>query len=158
MTATAKIDSMIGQEVVVTRLIAAPRERVFDAWVKPEKLAQWWGPKGFTNPRCEIDPRPGGRIYIEMIRASDGKTFPLDGEVEIVEAPERIVFRARGYNPANERTTIEDRVTATFAEQGGKTLVTVHLYVLDIAPAFVEAAQRMDVGWSQSLEKLEGTT
>lgn len=158
MTAMAKVESMVGKEVVVSRLIAAPRERVFDAWVKPEKLAKWWGPEGFTNPRCEIDPRPGGRIYIEMIRTSDGKLFPLDGEVEEVQAPERIVFRARGYNPANDRTTIEDRVTATFAERDGKTLVTVHLYVLEVAPAFLEAAKRMDQGWSQSLEKLEGTT
>jgi len=155
MTAQAKIETMIGKEVVVSRLIDAPRERVFDAWVKPEKLAQWWGPDGFTNPRCEIDARPGGKIYIEMIRSSDGKIFPLDGEVEIVEAPSRIVFRARGYNPANDRTTIEDRVTATFEERNGKTLVTVHLYVLDVAPAFTEAANRMDVGWSQSLERLE---
>lgn len=158
MTTAAKIDSMIGKEIVVTRLIDAPRERVFDAWVKPEKLAQWWGPNGFTNPRCEIDPRPGGKIYIEMIRSSDGKMFPLDGEVEAVEAPSRIVLRARGYNPANDKTTIEDRVTATFEERGGKTLVTVHLYVLDVAPAFAEAAKRMDAGWSQSLQRLEGTT
>lgn len=155
MTAQAKIETMIGKEVVVSRLIDAARERVFDAWVKPEKLAQWWGPDGFTNPRCEIDARPGGKIYIEMIRSSDGKMFPLDGEVEIVEAPSRIVFRARGYNPANDRTTIEDRVTATFEERNGKTLVTVHLYVLDVAPAFSEAANRMDAGWSQSLERLD---
>lgn len=158
MTAQAKIESMIGKEVVVSRQIAAPRERVFDAWVKPEKLASWWGPDGFTNPRCEIDPRPGGKIYIEMIRSSDGKIFPLDGEVEIVEAPSRIVFRARGYNPANDRTTIEDRVTATFEERGGSTLVTVHLLVLDVAPAFTEAASRMDQGWSQSLQRLERNT
>ncbi len=158
MAVAAKMESMIGKEVVVTRLIDAPRERVFDAWVKPEKLALWWGPDGFTNPRCEIDARPGGKIYIEMIRSSDGKMFPLDGEVEIVEAPSRIVFRARGYNPANEKTTIEDRVSAAFEERNGKTLVTVHLYVLDVAPAFTEAASRMDVGWSQSLQRLERNT
>jgi uncharacterized protein YndB with AHSA1/START domain len=158
MTVAAKMESMIGKEVVVSRLIHASRERVFDAWVKPQKLAQWWGPKGFTNIRCEIDPRPGGRIYIEMIRDADGKSFPLDGEVEAVDAPSRIVLRARGYNPANDKTTIEDRVTATFEERDGKTLVTVHLYVLEVAPAFMEAASRMDSGWSQSLQKLEGST
>lgn len=158
MTAAAKIDSMVGKEVVVSRLISAPRERVFDAWIKPEKLAQWWGPHGFTNSLCEIDAQSGGRIYIEMTRDSDGKMFPLDGEVEVVEAPSRIVLRARGYNPANDKTTIEDRVTATFTEKDGKTLVTVHLYVLEVAPSYVEAARRMDQGWSQSLQKLEGTT
>ncbi len=155
MTVQAHIDTMIGKEVIVSRLIDAPRERVFDAWIRPEKLAKWWGPAGFTNARCEIDPRPGGKLYIEMIRESDGMLFPLDGEVEAVDAPSRIVLRARGFNPANDRTTIEDRVTATFEERDGKTLVTVHLFVLDVAPAFAEAARRMDIGWSQSLARLE---
>jgi len=157
MTAMAQIKSLIGKEVVVSRLINAPRVKVFDAWVDPKKLAQWWGPKGFTNPRCEIDPRPGGKIYIDM-RAADGTSFPLDGEVEEVRAPERIVFRARGFNPNNGNTTIEDRVTATFEEKNGQTLVTVHLFILDVAPAFIPAAERMEFGWSQSLNRLEGTT
>jgi uncharacterized protein YndB with AHSA1/START domain len=157
MTATAEIKSLIGKEVVVTRLINAPREKVFDAWIDPGKLAQWWGPKGFTNPRCEIDPRPGGKIYIDM-RSAEGKHFPLDGEVEEVRAPERIVFRARGFTASNGKTTIEDRVTATFEEKDGQTLVTVHLYILDVALAFVPAAERMDVGWSQSLQRLEGAS
>lgn len=155
MTAQAKNQSMVGKEVVVSRLINAPREQVFDAWIKSEKLAKWWGPNGFRNPRCEIDARAGGKIYIEMIRESDGKMFPLDGEVEEIVAPSRIVLRARGYNPANDKTTIEDRVTATFEDRDGKTLVTVHLFVLAVAPAFAESASRMDIGWSQSLERLE---
>jgi uncharacterized protein YndB with AHSA1/START domain len=154
MTATAKVLPGPGYEVVVSRKINAPREHVFDAWVKSEKLAQWWGPNGFTNPRCEIDPRPGGKIYIEM-RSADGKIFPLDGMVEEVVAPERIIFTARGFNPNNNKTTIEDRVTATFAEKDGQTLVTVHLYVLEVAPAFIAAAERMEIGWSQSLKRLE---
>jgi uncharacterized protein YndB with AHSA1/START domain len=158
MTLTSTIESMVGKEVVVSRLIDAPRERVFDAWVKAEQLARWWGPHGFTNRRCEIDPRPGGRVFIEMVRDSDGVVFPLDGEVEVVEAPSRVVLRARGYNPANDKTTIEDRVTATFETRDGKTLVTVHLFVLAVAPAFMEAAKRMDIGWSQSLQRLEGAS
>jgi uncharacterized protein YndB with AHSA1/START domain len=157
MTAAAQIKSLIGKEVVVSRLINAPRAKVFDAWIDPKKLAQWWGPSGFTNPRCEIDPRPGGKIYIDM-RAPDGKIFPLDGEVEEVLKPERIVFRARGFNPNNDKTTIEDRVTATFEEKDGQTLVTVHLYILEVAPAFIQAAERMDIGWSQSLKRLEGAS
>jgi uncharacterized protein YndB with AHSA1/START domain len=39
------------REVVTTRVIDAPRELVFKAWTDPEHLAQWWGPKGFTNTR-----------------------------------------------------------------------------------------------------------
>jgi hypothetical protein len=49
-------------------------------------------------------------------------------------------------------------VTATFEEKNGQTLVTVHLYILDVAPAFVPAAERMEAGWSQSLQRLEGAS
>ena len=48
------------REIVTTRVIDAPRERVFKAWTDPEHLAQWWGPKGFTNTFQEFDMRPGG--------------------------------------------------------------------------------------------------
>src|SRR5437773_9992095 len=54
------------RELVLTRVFDAPREVVFRAWTDPERLAQWWGPRGFTNPRCEWDARPGGAIRVDM--------------------------------------------------------------------------------------------
>ena len=55
----------------ITRVFDAPREVVFKAWTDPQLLAQWWGPKGFTNPVCELDARPGGAIRVHM-RGPDG--------------------------------------------------------------------------------------
>jgi len=49
------------QERVSSRVFDAPRERVFKAWTHPHHLAQWWGPRGFTNTLDEFDLRPGGR-------------------------------------------------------------------------------------------------
>ena len=54
-------------------------------------MAQWWGPKGFTNPFCELDARPGGAIRIHM-RAPDGVVFPMTGRFREVAEPERLVF------------------------------------------------------------------
>ena len=54
------------REITITRVFDAPRALVFQAWTDAKHLAQWWGPHGFTNPVCEIDPRPGGAIYIVM--------------------------------------------------------------------------------------------
>ncbi|MGA2539857.1 MAG: SRPBCC domain-containing protein, partial [Terracidiphilus sp.] len=62
----------------ISRLFNAPRELVYAAWTDPKQLAQWWGPKGFTNPRCEVDVRPGGKIHIDM-RAPDGVVYPMAG-------------------------------------------------------------------------------
>jgi uncharacterized protein YndB with AHSA1/START domain len=49
-----------GRELVTSRVLDAPRDLVFEAFIQPEHLAQWWGPKGFTNTFHEFDPRPGG--------------------------------------------------------------------------------------------------
>ena len=62
------------RELHLTRVLDAPRALVWDAWTKPEMLAAWWGPTGWTNPTCEIDPRPGGRIYIDTGRNRAGAT------------------------------------------------------------------------------------
>jgi uncharacterized protein YndB with AHSA1/START domain len=77
--------------MVMTRVFDAPRELVFKAWTEPERLKRWWGPKGFTNPVCEVDVRPGGAIRIDM-RAPDGVVYPLDrlaAEVESAEVVSR---------------------------------------------------------------------
>jgi uncharacterized protein YndB with AHSA1/START domain len=51
---------LVGRELHLERIFDAPRSLVFQAWTDPVRLALWWGPKGFTNPVCEIDVRPGG--------------------------------------------------------------------------------------------------
>ena len=43
--------------LVITRVFDAPRALVFRAWTDPKHVARWWGPRGFTNPVCEIDAR-----------------------------------------------------------------------------------------------------
>lgn len=45
------------RELTIVRVFDAPRALVFRVWTDPKHLAQWWGPKGFTNPVCEVDPR-----------------------------------------------------------------------------------------------------
>ena len=59
-------------DLVMTRVFDAPRSVVFKAWTDHEHLKRWWGPKGFTNPVCEVDVRPGGAILIRHARVPDG--------------------------------------------------------------------------------------
>jgi uncharacterized protein YndB with AHSA1/START domain len=47
-------------EILITRVVDAPRDLVFKAWTEPERVKRWWGPNGFTTPVCTIDLRPGG--------------------------------------------------------------------------------------------------
>jgi uncharacterized protein YndB with AHSA1/START domain/DNA-binding transcriptional ArsR family regulator len=64
------------KELVLTREFDARREAVFKAWTDPKQMAKWWGPRGFTNPVCEMDVRPGGKIRIDMC-GPDGVVNPM---------------------------------------------------------------------------------
>ena len=79
------------REVVVTRVVNAPRRLVFAAWTEPAHLQRWLtGPEGWTMPVCEIDLRPGGR-WRYVYRKASGKEMTLTGSVLEVVPPERFV-------------------------------------------------------------------
>lgn len=140
------------REVSLTRVFDAPIQLVWMAWTDPAHMAQWWGPKGFTNPVCEIDVRQGGAIRIHM-RAPDGTLYPMTGEFEEISPPERLVFtsvaRDQDGNPL-----IEGHNTVTFEDVGGKTKVTVLSRAVGVAPIAPQMLAGMETGWTQSLEKL----
>lgn len=143
-----------GQKVVVERLFDAPRELLFGAWTDQEQVKQWWGPHHFTNPRCEVDARPGGAIRIDM-QGPDGVTHPMTGEFLEVEEPSRLVFITRAFEDEDGNAALEVRFTVTFVEQGGKTLLTLYADVITAEPLAIEALSGMEEGWKQSFEKLD---
>lgn len=63
------------RELVLTRLIDAPREKVYRAWTEPALLQQWFCPKPWTVASAELDVRPGGVSAIVM-RSPEGQKFP----------------------------------------------------------------------------------
>lgn len=100
-------------EIVSTRTFAAPRERLFEAFTDPARLARWWGPHGFTSTFHAFDPRPGGAWRFTM-HGPDGADYPNESVfVEVVE-PERIVLRHLSVEHPYELTiSLEDRGGAT---------------------------------------------
>ena len=148
----ASSEATTRREVSLTRVFDAPIQLVWMAWTDPAHMAQWWGPKGFTNPVCEIDVRQGGAIRIHM-RAPDGTLYPMTGEFEEISPPERLVFtsvaRDQDGNPL-----IEGHNTVTFEDVGGKTKVTVLSRAVGVAPIAPQMLAGMETGWTQSLEKL----
>ena len=79
------------ERMVVTRVFDAPRELVWKAWTDPKYVMQWWGPKGFTAPFCEMDFRVGGK-FLYCMRAPDGQEFWNGGEYHEIVLHEKIVF------------------------------------------------------------------
>jgi uncharacterized protein YndB with AHSA1/START domain len=112
----------LDREIVLSRVIDAPRELVFAAWTKQEHLTKWFGPKGFTTKTHACELHIGGRWRFDMI-APDGKVY--DNRVEFLEikAPELLVFD-HGHDKDDDETRF--RVTITFDQQSDKkTVVTL---------------------------------
>lgn len=149
------------RDVTLTRVFDAPRSLVWKCWVEPEHMAKWWGPKNFTNPICEMDVRPGGRIWVVM-RGPKGSNydadFPMSGTFHEIVEPERLVFTAVAEdNDGNH--LIRSHTTVTFEEQpGGKTKVTVKAHAVGLSPLAPQMLSGMEAGWTQSLEKLADLT
>src|SRR5215212_6382641 len=152
MNIQTKVKPVASREIEVSRTFTAPRALVFSMFTDAKHLAAWWGPHGFTNPVCEADARPNGRIRIHM-QAPDGTVHPMGGIFHEVMPPERLTFTTFVDLPDGQRI-LEGRNTVTFAERNGRTTVTVKAR----AECYVDFAARMlagmEAGWSQSLDKL----
>ncbi|HTW33209.1 MAG TPA: SRPBCC family protein [Rhizomicrobium sp.] len=142
------------KHVTLSRFFKAPRALVFEAFTNPKHLAQWWGPKGFVNPVCEIDARPGGAILIHMEMEGGHFSHPMTGIVHEVKPPERFVFTAVARGAQNE-ALLESHTTITFHEEGGGTRLTVEARAKGLVPMARMMLAGMREGWSQSLDKLE---
>jgi uncharacterized protein YndB with AHSA1/START domain len=139
-------------DLVMTRVFDAPRALVFKVWTDARHMAQWWGPKGFTNPVCELDVRVGGAIRIHM-RAPDGVVYPMTGVFREIVEPERLVFVSSALD-GNGNSMFDVLSTVTFAEQLGKTVLTLQARVITTTTQAPQYLKGMEMGWTQSFERL----
>lgn len=155
MTQTAMAEMKGEREIVVSRRFDAPRELVWRAWTDPQAIAEWWGPRGFDAPPCEIDLRPGGRFQIDL-NGPDGKIYPCKGTFREIVEPERIVYDGPANEPAGCGAGIPPNatVTVTFAEDGGRTELTIHTLLASEADRDAARDEGFIPGWQDSLERL----
>jgi uncharacterized protein YndB with AHSA1/START domain len=112
----------LDREIVLSRVIAAPRERVFQAWTDPKQLPLWHGPEGFTIETLEIDIRAGGR-WRYVYTGPDGKTYDNRIVFLRVDAP-RLIEMEHGADKDNDPARFH--VTITFdAQSDGKCVLTL---------------------------------
>ena len=142
----------VPMEMELTRVIHAPRTLVWEAWTDLAQLQQWWGPKHFTNPRCEAEFSVGGAIHIDM-RAPDGTIYPMGGEFEEIDPPKRLVFLASALD-ADGDPIFTNRSTVVFREVEGGTEIALHVRIVDATSTAWQYLKGMREGWSSSLDKL----
>ena len=132
-------------ELVISRILDAPRRLVFAAWTDPAHLARWWGPHGFTLVSCEAEVRPGG-AWRRTMRAPEGRVIRKRGVYREVAAPERLVFTYVSDDAAGNPGP-ETLVTVTFTDLVGKTQLTLRQTLFESVG--VRDAHR--VGWTSCL-------
>jgi uncharacterized protein YndB with AHSA1/START domain len=137
------------QEVLITRIFDAPRERVFRAWTDPDELAQWYGPENVDTPREKIliDLRVGGRYELTMVHR-DGAEFKIGYDIlELVE-PELLVLRSDPMPEMGMHTPVVARIE--FHDHGAKTRMT-----LSDSPYPAQARGHAEAGYNAAFDKLE---
>ena len=131
----------------LTRTFAAPREKVFRAWTRPEEVKMWFCPPGYETPSAEIDLRVGGRYRVGMRKLPDGEVFYLSGAYREVRPPERLVYTWKWETEPELGDTV---VTVEFHDRGGSTeIVLTH----ELFPT-EKARQEHERGWSGGLDNL----
>jgi uncharacterized protein YndB with AHSA1/START domain len=143
--------SVAQPSVTITRVFDAPREMVYRAWIEPEQLTRWWGPRIFTVPveTIEVDPRPGGVFRFTMVSREDGSEHPAKGIFREIEQHERLVWVFPAADNPHLPIDGESIVTVEFVDLGGKT--EVRLTQAGLSPDILASAK---TGWTEQLERL----
>lgn len=155
------------ERFVINRSFDAPVEVVYDAWAKPEQLAKWLPPTGFTMTVIRGDIRAGSEMFWSMGNGADIVMFGAIRYLELTR-PNRLVYTQQfrtedgkvSRHPKAPTWPETMRTTVTFAEEDGGTRVTVqwevegHATPAEIA-CFRDEKAGMTMGWTGSFDKLE---
>lgn len=140
------------REIVVSRVINAPRDLVWQAWSDPAHITHWWGPIGFSTTTHEFAMRAGG-VWRFVMHGPDGTDY--DNKIIFTEVvkPERLTYRHSGEGDNND-VTFDSEVT--FVDRAGKTELTLRL-VFATAEARNYVADKFGAveGGRQTLERLD---
>jgi len=135
------------RELIITRLLNAPRELVWDVFTKPEHIKNWWGPNGFTNTIDKMDVKPGGEWEFIM-HGPDGTDYKNKSIYKEIVRPESIVFE--------HVSGPKFIATITFTAEGNKTHLKWHM-LFESAEQFQQVVKtfKADEGLKQNIVKLE---
>lgn len=139
------------REVSMTRVFAAPRRLVFEAWTKPEHLAHWFGRRGDTLSVCDVDLRVGG-AWRFVFRLREGGEMGMKGVYREISPPQRLVY-TEAFDEFEEMG--EALNTLTFEERDGRTTLTAtSLYPSrETRDAVIQSG--MEDGAAETFDRLE---
>jgi uncharacterized protein YndB with AHSA1/START domain len=142
----------VARDLNLVRTFNAPKELVFEAWIEPKHIVNWFAPNGFTTPVAEFDARPEGDIRVCM-KGPDGTEYWSSGHVREIETPNKLVVDT-GVEGEDGKFLFETRMTASFEEVNGRTVLNLNDKVLSVNdPAAESSLEGMEQGWNETLDK-----
>lgn len=149
--------SVADRELVLTRILNAPREKVYRCWTDPKIIPLWFAPRPWTTARAEVDVRPGGSSLIVM-RSPEGQEFPNPGlYLEVV--PNEKIVATDAYTAAwepNQKPFMT--LILTFEDAGpGKTKYTARARHWSVADKEAHEKMGFHQGWGICATQLEET-
>ncbi len=161
----SRLAALVQGEFVISRLVDAPRQRVWKAWTDPAELGRWFGPKGFETFHAQLDFRPGGSYHYGI----KGNGIEMWGKwvFSEIEVPAKLGFvqsfsnkeGGPGVHPLAPTWPKQTLSTILFQDFGPKTLVTVYWAPLDATEAerktFLDGMAGMNEGWSGTFERFD---
>jgi uncharacterized protein YndB with AHSA1/START domain len=155
MTTRIDVAPASDRELVLARIIDAPREHVFRCWTEPALVQRWFAPLPWTTPHAELDVRAGGASLIVM-RGPDGQDYPNPGVILEVVPNERLVFTdayTRAWQPSEKPFMT---VILTFEDAGaGRTRYVARVAHWTVADRESHEKMGFQEGWGICAEQLE---
>lgn len=140
-------------ELVITRIFDAPRELVYRAFTDPDRLAEWFGPVGYSVPRetIEVDVRPGGHQRFVMVSDDDpALTSPVTAQFTEVVENELLAGVEDVEGVAGEPGRIRLHLRIEFHAENGKTRLDLRQ-----GPFTEQTTEMARTGWHSSFTKLD---
>lgn len=146
MTVDIDTSSSTAPIIIMTRVFEAPRELVWAMFTEPKHVAKWYGGRGFENPVCEMDVRPGG-LWRHVMRTPSGEEFANEFVFVEVIKPEKLSWQHIDYGREPSGAHPTSRMTVTLEEAGANTrwrLVTEF-------SSFEERALAQRIGFAEAI-------
>lgn len=113
------MSDLADRQIVISRIVDAPRDLVWRAWTEPEHLEQWWGPNGFTVTTKSIDVREGGSWRFTM-HGPDGTDWP-----NLIVFTKIVKHELIAHDHGADDGAVQFRATITFEDMAGKTKIVM---------------------------------
>jgi uncharacterized protein YndB with AHSA1/START domain len=140
------------EAIAMTRIIDAPRSRVFEAWTRAEHLGKWYAPKGFTITDCAAEARAGG-VFRMRWRAPWGGTFAIRGEYREVVPPVRVVI-ACILEDEQRATRLDEIINVNFETSGSRTKLIINSTARASGANAAGMLAGLQKGWTQTVDRL----